>query len=247
MSTPVIYDKVLRLARTAQTTQPFQDHLDIGSGQGELIRILRAEMGVCSRACDYTDSLMRLEGQSVDVANLNEEKLPYPDASFDLVTATEVIEHLEHYRETLREIHRVLRPGGVCILSTPNVLNINSRLRYFFTGFANLFGPLPIKNSALYSTGGHINPVGYFYIAHSLYDAGFHQVQGTMDKPQRSGLWKLLLLGPLIWAGAALAWSKERRRYHTITPENQPILHRINSLDLLLGRTVIVTAHKEKP
>jgi ubiquinone/menaquinone biosynthesis C-methylase UbiE len=152
---------------------------------------------------------MKLPGQKVEVADLNVENLPYPNASFDIVTATEVIEHLEHYRQTLREIYRTLKPGGCCILSTPNVLNINSRLRYFCTGFANLFGPLPIKNSALYSTGGHINPVGYFYIAHSLYDAGFEQVQVTLDKKQKPGIWKLALLALPLLLGAAWSWRKE--------------------------------------
>jgi ubiquinone/menaquinone biosynthesis C-methylase UbiE len=177
MSTEYIYQSVLRLASPLHRKHSFRQHLDIGAGSGSLIKAFQQKFQVESWACDYTESLMKLPGQKVEVADLNVENLPYADASFDVVTATEVIEHLEHYRQTLREIHRVLRPGGCCILSTPNVLNINSRLRYFFAGFANLFGPLPIKNSALYSTGGHINPVGYFYIAHSLYDAGFDKLE----------------------------------------------------------------------
>ena len=44
------------------------------------------------------------------------------DASFDLVVAFEVIEHLEHWREFLAEARRVLAPGGQLIVSTPNKL-----------------------------------------------------------------------------------------------------------------------------
>jgi len=244
MSTTPIYTSVLRLAAPLHKKQPFRKHLDIGAGSGELIKALHSAFNLESKACDYTESLMKLPGQKVEVANLNVENLPYPDASFDLVTATEVIEHLEHYRRTLREIHRVLKPGGYCILSTPNVLNINSRIRYFFTGFANLFGPLPIKNSALYSTGGHINPVGYFYIAHSLCDAGFESVEASVDKKQKSGIWKLVLLGLPLFLGAAWSWRREANRYHTLTAENIPIVDRLNSIDLLLGRTVVVLARK---
>src|SRR5262249_39376568 len=48
--------------------------------------------------------------------------LPHRDASFDLVVGFEVIEHLENWREFLREVRRVLSPNGQFIVSTPNKL-----------------------------------------------------------------------------------------------------------------------------
>src|SRR5262245_13695112 len=126
MSTETIYRGVLRAA-TRQ--KPFQTHLDVGAGTGRLIELFRERFGVRSWACDYTAQLMKLPGQKVEIADLNHEKLPYANEKFDLVTATEVVEHLEHYREALREFFRVLKPGGLCILTTPNILNTNSRLR----------------------------------------------------------------------------------------------------------------------
>jgi len=48
--------------------------------------------------------------------------LPHRDASFDLVVAFEVIEHLEEWRGFLREARRVLTPAGQFIVSTPNKL-----------------------------------------------------------------------------------------------------------------------------
>jgi len=242
MSTERIYQAVLDVA--AAHGGQFLRHLDVGAGRGQLIELVRARFQTQSCACDYTDALMKLPGQKVDVANLNHEPLPYADASFDLLTATEVIEHLEHYRETLREFFRVLQPGGLCIVTTPNVLNVNSRLRFLWFGFANLFGPLPVRHSALYSTGGHINPVSYFYVAHALLDAGFESVSATVDKYQRSSLAKLVLLWPLIKIFGAWAWRKETRRFRTIDPDNAPYVHAINSLPLLLGRTIVVAARK---
>ena len=87
------------------------NHLDIGSGHGDLIELMRSQFEISSSACDYTDSLMKLADVKVTVANLNNEGLPYADQSFDLVTCTEVIEHLEHYRYTLREMYRILKPS----------------------------------------------------------------------------------------------------------------------------------------
>lgn len=46
--------------------------------------------------------------------------LPFPDASFDLIAAFEVIEHLKDYRSLIAECARVLHPGGALLVSTPN-------------------------------------------------------------------------------------------------------------------------------
>ena len=88
-------------------------YLDIGSGTGELINLMRGKYTLASvSACDYTADLMKIDDIKVEVANLNTDKLPYANESFDIATCTEVVEHLEHYRETLQEVFRVLRGGG---------------------------------------------------------------------------------------------------------------------------------------
>ena len=180
------------------------DYLDVGSGNGELIDRVMREFPVTVRACDYRDDLMTLGNLKVDVVDLNVDELPYPDASFDLVTCTEVIEHLEHYRSAIREINRVLRPGGVFVVSTPNVLNLRSRLRYLFFGFFNLFGPLRLGDDRHHSTHGHINPVSYFYLAHALSTAGFAKISVSVDKLQRRSWLALIPLWLPIRAFSAL-------------------------------------------
>ncbi|MEI7807760.1 MAG: class I SAM-dependent methyltransferase [Verrucomicrobiota bacterium] len=244
MSTAPIYEAVLREAAPQHQARPFRDHLDIGAGNGELIRLLQKKYNTKASACDYTHELMKLPGQTVDIADLNVQPLPYPDANFDIVTATEVIEHLADFRRVLREIHRVLRPGVVFILSTPNILNLNSRLRFVWFGFWNLFGPLPVKHSKLYSTGGHINPCSWFYIAHALLDAGFAEIKPSVDKYQRSAIPKLILLWPFIKIFGAQALRQERDRYHTLDVANEPLVRAMNSTPLLLGRTIIACAIK---
>ncbi len=46
--------------------------------------------------------------------------MPFPDAAFDCVVSIETLEHVGSESETLREIHRVLEPGGSLVLSVPN-------------------------------------------------------------------------------------------------------------------------------
>ncbi|ABE47295.1 class I SAM-dependent methyltransferase [Polaromonas sp. JS666] len=240
LSTSLILSGTLRMAKQLKPRGSIK-HLDIGSGHGDLIQLLReAEFINKSSACDYTDSLMKLDDIKVTEVNLNEHGLPYQDGAFDLVTCTEVIEHLEHYRKTIREIYRVLEPAGVVVISTPNVLNLKSRIRFLIFGFFNLFGPLHIKESELHTTGGHINPVSLFYLTHSLLDAGFEKIALTIDKRQgTSKLWLLFLYVP-IKIFSKLTARKEKSRYKTIDIHNEYFVRQINFLDVLLGRTIIV-------
>jgi SAM-dependent methyltransferase len=46
--------------------------------------------------------------------------LPFPSGAFDLVLCVQVYEHVPDWRRLLREVHRVLKPGGVCFFSGPN-------------------------------------------------------------------------------------------------------------------------------
>ena len=242
-STPAIHLAVLDAIARARPGMR-GEHLDIGSGDGSLIRLLRGQLELNSRACDYTDTLMELEGQAVDVANLDLEALPYPDEGFDLITFTEVVEHVENHRAVLRDIQRVLRPGGLVVISTPNILNLKSRLRFLFFGFWNLFGPLHVSASDKYSTGGHINPISYFYLCHSLHDAGLTPVHSGIDQVQRSSIPALLLLWLPIVLLSRRALRREERRYNTVDAHNRPIVQEMNRARMLLGRSIIVAAEK---
>ncbi len=48
------------------------------------------------------------------------ETLPFADAVFDYIGSHEVIEHVEDPAIVLAELHRVLKPGGICVMATPN-------------------------------------------------------------------------------------------------------------------------------
>lgn len=221
-------------------------HLDIGSGHGDLIELMRSQFNVSSSACDYTDSLMKLSDVKVTVANLNYEGLPYADQSFDLVTCTEVIEHLEHYRYTLREIYRILKPNGILILTTPNILNLKSRIRFLIFGFYNLFGPLHFKDSSQHTTDGHINPVSLFFLTHALADSGFREIDVAIDKVQgTSRAWLPLLYLPIKLFSLKIM-ATEKNKFKSIDGFNTPFVKQINSLDILLGRTIIVGCRKPR-
>ena len=239
LSTDKILQAAAQMAKRMQTLSTGA-HLDIGAGHGDLIELLQQDFKLQSTACDYIDSLMRLKDVRVDIVDLNNEKLPYADAAFDLVTCTEVLEHVEHYRETIREVHRVLKHDGVFVLTTPNILNMKSRVRFLAFGFYSLFGPLHFNESELYSAGGHINPIGLYYLIHSLTDAGFKDIHVDIDKRQGTSLFWLLFFYLPIKLVFGLIKKREKRRYKTIDHHNEKYVDMINSVDILLGRTVVI-------
>lgn len=245
MSTQEIYTAVIAAAKKRLPALADGEHLDIGAGRGELISELGRTMKLRSSACDYHVERFALPHVEIRQVNLNAAPLPYPDGRFALVTASEVIEHLENFRALLREAYRVTAKNGLVVLTTPNVLNAGSRGRYVVSGFANLFGPLPLRNDKLYSTGGHISMIPYFYLAHALREAGFEDVELSIDKKQRKSMLWLILLAPLIFALRARFYSRERDRYKTLTEHNEPYVAAHFSMEMLLGRTIVVSAVKK--
>lgn len=59
-----------------------------------------------------------------------DEPLPFEDASFDVVVAGELLEHLRDPGRLVREVLRVLRPGGTFVASVPNAYRLKNRLRF---------------------------------------------------------------------------------------------------------------------
>jgi SAM-dependent methyltransferase len=245
--TPQIYEAVIATSRRRlppAAPGALRSHLDIGAGQGELIRRLGEAMPLRSAACDF--HVERFERAEVPIAQVDLERkpLPYSDGEFDLVTCSEVVEHLENYRALVREAYRVTKPGGLFVLTTPNVLNAQSRMRYLACGFPVLFGPLPIGHDERHSTARHINPIPYFYLAHALLEAGFERLELDIDKVQRTSVFWLALALPVIAGGWLQFVAREGGRLRTITAANEPHVAMHRSWRLLVGRTIIVSAVK---
>jgi len=100
--------------------------LDAGCGAGygsaELAHSAQTVVGVdcAAEAVDHARENYRLPNLWFEQGSC--AALPHRDSVFDLVVAFEVIEHLENWRDFLREARRVLAPSGQFIVSTPNKL-----------------------------------------------------------------------------------------------------------------------------
>jgi SAM-dependent methyltransferase len=95
------------------------DVLDIGCGAGNMIHHLSRYGQVKGVEVDSRPVAMA-KARGYDVRQGDATRgIPFPDASFDLVTALDVIEHVDEDAAFLREAHRVARPGGILAITTP--------------------------------------------------------------------------------------------------------------------------------
>ncbi len=115
--------KVVELLRL----QAGEHVLDIGSGPGFLAADMAELVGRSGKAwgADISQELLAFAAErhahlpQLQFLHAEAAKLPFPDASFDAVVATQVLEYLPDIYPALMEMHRILRPGGrVLILDT---------------------------------------------------------------------------------------------------------------------------------
>lgn len=167
-SDAVIYDVVLTEIERSKRGGAI---LDFGAGTGTLAQALAAtgqfERIVAIDLYDY--GAVRGQGvQWVLSSDLN-EPVPLADDSFDVLVAVEVIEHLENPREVAREWHRLLRPGGLLIATTPNVESWRSLLSLVVRGHFIAFTDRDYP--------AHITALTRADLCRSLCEAGFAEVR----------------------------------------------------------------------
>ena len=104
--------------------------LDLGCRDGALTQAYASGNEVVGVDADR-EALAAAEGLGIETrwADLD-QPLEFPDESFDVVVAGELLEHLRDPQRVVAEIHRVLRPGGTLVASVPNAYRLKSRLRF---------------------------------------------------------------------------------------------------------------------
>lgn len=106
-------------------------YLDIGCGDGNLTIKVAGIIGASKVYGVDVDERALAEASKKGIVtlkcNLNEEPLPFNDGVFDVVTAFEVVEHLNNPEDVFKEAFRVLKDGGVIVIETPNAMGCASR------------------------------------------------------------------------------------------------------------------------
>ena len=148
---------------------------DLGCGDGDY-SVALTKMGFKVTACDLDVQRFKQKDKiDFKVCDVT-KKLPFEDASLDYIVLAEVIEHLRNPYQVMQELNRVLRPGGKLVLSTPNILNLRSRIRFLFEGCWEFFREPTLENSTNPNAvifNLHLIPWRYHELEYLLFDSGF--------------------------------------------------------------------------
>lgn len=117
--------------------------LDVGCGSGIYAKGLLengSRVAAVDLANDYLKQTKKLVGKNPDLELVvaDATQLPFKKNTFDKVLFTEVIEHIPDYKNSLQEIKRVLKEGGVVVISTPSrfsPMNICYKLKRIVKGY----------------------------------------------------------------------------------------------------------------
>jgi 2-polyprenyl-3-methyl-5-hydroxy-6-metoxy-1,4-benzoquinol methylase len=221
----------------------------LGSGRGKAA--LDAPMGPGAMAQHLHTAGYAVSGIDLDLeqsaalrlpitrlrADLN-GRLPFADASFDLITSLEGIEHIENHFQMLREFGRVAKLGACLIISTPNICNLEERLNFLMRGAVHRY----ISRAEVETQGPgfyHQNLISYVELRQVVNWAGFHVIRVEKDRPkwkQVAALWPLWLMIRLF---GAVQSPRRKAKY---------LWNETNAGSVLLGgNTVIMVAQKASP
>jgi ubiquinone/menaquinone biosynthesis C-methylase UbiE len=107
--------------------------LDVGTGRGEKLAEY-ADIAEQVYGIEYEFARALVSAQITSVVNADGQYLPFPDNAFRVVTTFHVIEHVPYDLLLLNEMYRVLKPGGVALIVTPNRLRPVQILREMVQG-----------------------------------------------------------------------------------------------------------------
>lgn len=150
--------------------------LDLGAGSGALVARL-ATAGVDVVAADINQHAYEASAPFVPV-DLNDREFARAlgEQAFDLVTAIEVIEHVEAPLNFLCNARRLLKPDGAAVVTTPNVENLPARLKFLLTG--------KLRMMDARSERTHLSPIFYDLLTRQLLpQAGLELIQHFVYPP----------------------------------------------------------------
>ena len=143
-------------SRLAQLQPAPAQVLDFGAGEGALSLRL-ADAGYQVTAVDIDEQSFKCPKANFVPLDFNSKSavdafVAANQARYDVVLGIEVIEHIENPWEYVRSLASMLRPGGIILITTPNITSWLSRFRFLFAGRFQHFGEAALSY-------GHIAPI----------------------------------------------------------------------------------------
>jgi SAM-dependent methyltransferase len=169
--------------------------VDIPCGDGRASAIFHRK-GALVRALDLFPGAMRASGIVAEAADMS-ATLPVADASADVVLCQEGIEHVPDQLHLLAELNRVLKPGGLLILTTPSLSHMRARLAQLAFESDSLRRMPPNEQEGILVAGSSVDQI---YFGH-LFLRGVQHLRAIMSLSGfkvRRRLWTDLTLSSLL-------------------------------------------------
>jgi len=210
--------------------------LDVPAGEGAVALRLK-NLGFDVICSDLYTEIFNLPGTEIRRGNMD-ETLPFDDESFDYAVCVEGLEHIENPANAIREFARLLKKDGMLIISVPNIMNIEERLKWLFFGYTSHFKPISedvLNSIPEYAKGMdeialHVNPIGYSEVRFLLEKNGFKLEKVFLDK-RKKNIWVYYPLTTLIKILALFNSEKKRRARWS---------DELNSNEVLLGGNTLI-------
>ena len=170
------HDSVIELVRK-HLTSPSRI-VDLAAGEGAFSLRLKG-LGHAVVAVDGFSENWRLPEIDLRVHDLDSEfanSIVDGGDKFDAVVAIEIVEHLENPFRFVRECAKLIKPGGLLFITSPNVESVYSRLIFFYTGRLNSFAAYETVRPA------HITPIFKWKMDMLLAEAGFEYLHEEFDE-----------------------------------------------------------------
>ena len=235
-----IEDKVLDIVKLSIASKNIRI-LELTPGKGRLSKMLMDNGYNNIEAMDINPEHFKVEGVKCHKGNLN-CPLPFESDLFDLVISVEGIEHLENQYQFASEVNRVLKDNAYAIITTPNIINFASRLRFLMTGFYSL-AERPSSEFEKNWVIEHIYPITFWQLRHILHTNGLFIKKIETDHIRRSALIGLIAypFAYFFTCKSLIKEGDERQR-----KRNMEILGQIHKPAIYFGRTQIIFAQKQK-
>ncbi|MBN8221977.1 MAG: class I SAM-dependent methyltransferase [Spirochaetes bacterium] len=233
-TTSHLFEKMQAVLSDLRAKNPgWRTALDVPAGAGAFTRFLAEDLNLKTEASDIDPSKWTYKKVKAAKADLG-RKLPYGDRKFDLVVCLEGIKHVSDATAAIKELGRVLKPGGTLVLTIPNDLCLETRLNYFFNGFVDTdwklmdVGDENVKSYLYVRSLVHL-PYLYFFL-----DENNLQLMASYASRHRNfSLFLMGLLYPFIWL-----------RTRKAIPKGHPLRQHMLSKTWLTGRHCIIVCEK---
>ena len=222
---------------------------DLSAGRGYIARLFE-EVGADVHAYDLFPEQNRFLKTSVHKIDL-QQKFPIADALMDIVICCETIEHLPNQYFLFQETSRILKPGGIFILTTPNSSSLRSRFSQFMMESEHYGAPAPNELNAFTSWDGGKD--GYFS---KLFISGVLRLRtlAALNKlvlkkvhpTKRSSTSALLLFWYPVLYYFNRKVMKKQIKHDPVNEQTYRTIFELNtSMDVLLGKHLIIEFEKK--